>query len=96
MNYKIVIIEEAKIDYKKTLLWYKNINPKLAVRFNNSFKESITIIKKDSLLFQIKYDQIRVVFLKTFPYVIHYSIYENCIVIKSIFHTSRDSELNLF
>lgn len=96
MNYKIVIIEEAKIDYRKSLLWYKNIHPKLAVRFNNSFKESIAIIKKDPLLFQIKYDKIRVVFLKTFPYSIHYSIYENCIVIKSIFHTSRDSELNLF
>lgn len=96
MNYKIVIIEEAKIDYRKSLLWYKNIHPKLAVRFNNSFKESIAIIKKDPLLFQIKYDKIRVLFLKTFPYAIHYSIYEDCIVIKSIFHTSRDSELNLF
>lgn len=96
MNYKIVIIEEAKTDYRKSLLWYKNIHPKLAVRFNNSFKESITIIKKDPSLFQIKYDKIRVIFLKTFPYAIHYSIYEDCIVIKSIFHTSRDSELNLF
>ncbi len=96
MNYKIVIIEEAKIDYRKSFLWYKNIHPKLAVRFNNSFKESIAIIKKDPLLFQIKYDKIRILFLKTFPYAIHYSIYEDCIVIKSIFHTSRDSELNLF
>jgi hypothetical protein len=96
MSYKIVIIEEAKTDYRKSLLWYKNIHLKLAVRFNNSFKESIAIIKKDPLLFQIKYDEIRVIFLKTFPYAIHYSIYEDCIVIKSIFHTSRDSELNLF
>jgi len=96
MNYKIVIVEEAKIDYRKSLHWYKNIHPKLAVRFNNSFKESIAIIKNDPLLFQIKYDKIRIVFLKTFPYSIHYSIYGDCIVIKSIFHTSRNSELNLF
>ncbi|SNR35375.1 hypothetical protein [Flavobacterium sp. ov086] len=96
MIYKIVIVEEAKIDYKKSLLYYKNIHPKLAIRFNDSFKKSLAIIKKDPLLFQIKYDTIRIIFFKTFPYAIHYSIYENCIVIKSIFHTSRNSELNLF
>ncbi|OXA70257.1 hypothetical protein B0A67_16580 [Flavobacterium aquidurense] len=96
MIYKVVIIEEAKVDYKKSLLWYKGIHPKLAVRFNDSFKRSIAIIKKDPLLFQIRYDNIRILLLKTFPYAIHYSIYENCIVIKSIFHTSRDSELNVF
>jgi hypothetical protein len=95
MNYKILIIEEAKMDFKKSLLFYKDIHPKLAVRFNDSFKKSILIIKKNPLLFQIRYDNIRIIFLKSFPYALHYAIYENCIVIKSIFHTSRDSELNL-
>ena len=46
MSYNIVIIEEAKIDYKESLLWYKDINSKLAIRFNDSFKRSITILKK--------------------------------------------------
>jgi hypothetical protein len=96
MNYKILIIDEAKADYKKSLLWYKEKHPKLAIRFNDSFKRSLAILKKDPLLFQIRYDNIRLIFLKTFPYAIHYSIYENCVVIKSIFHTSRDSELNIF
>lgn len=96
MIYKVVIIEEAKLDYKKSSLYYKNIHPKLAVRFNNSFKKSLAIIKQNPILFQIRYDNIRIVFLKSFPYALHYSIYENCIVIKSIFHTSRNSELNLF
>ena len=96
MIYKIVIIEEAEIDYKKSLLWYKDIHPKLAIKFNDSFQKSIAILKKDPLSIQIRYDNIRIIFLKTFPYAIHYSIYENCVVIKSIFHTSRDSELNVF
>ncbi len=96
MIYKIVIIEEARIDYKKSLLWYKDIHPKLAIKFNDSFQKSIAILKKDPLSIQIRYDNIRIIFLKTFPYAIHYSIYKNCVVIKSIFHTSRDSELNVF
>ncbi|OHT45250.1 type II toxin-antitoxin system RelE/ParE family toxin [Flavobacterium tructae] len=96
MIYKVVIIEEAKADYKNSLLYYKNIHPKLGNKFNDSFKKSISILKSNPLSFQIRYDNIRIIFLKTFPYAIHYSIYKNSIVIKSIFHTSRDSELNLF
>ncbi|AWK02701.1 type II toxin-antitoxin system RelE/ParE family toxin [Flavobacterium crocinum] len=96
MNYKIVILEKAKLDYKESLFWCKNIHPKLAIRFNDSFKKSIAIIKNNPFLFQVKYDNIRIIFFKTFPYAIHYSIYENSVVIKSIFHTSRNSDLNLF
>ena len=51
MNYKIVIIDEAKIDFKEALLWYKNIDSKLAKRFLLSFKESLVIIKKESISF---------------------------------------------
>ena len=96
MSYKIVILEEAKKDYKESLLFYKNINPKLAIRFNDSFKKSIAFITKNPFQFQIKYDNVRINFFKTFPYAIHYSIYENSVVIKSIFHTSRNSDLNIF
>ena len=39
MNYKIVVVEEAKIDLSQSIDWYKNINPKLAKRFLESFKE---------------------------------------------------------
>lgn len=53
MSYKVVIIEEAKIDLKKSLRSYKDIHPKLAIRFNDSFKKSISILKKNPLLFQI-------------------------------------------
>ena len=46
MNYRIVIIDEAKIDFRESFFWYKNINPKLAKRYHQSFKESLEIIKK--------------------------------------------------
>ena len=53
MNYKIVIIDEAKIDFRESFFWYKNINPKLAKRYQLSFKESLEIIKKNPFHFQI-------------------------------------------
>ena len=96
MNYNVIIVKEAKIDYRKSIFWYKDINPKLATRFNSSFKESLSIIKKNPLLFQIRYDEIRVKIFTSFPYAIHYSVNDNYIVIKLICHTSRDGKLNIF
>jgi hypothetical protein len=94
MNYKIVIIDEAKIDFRESFFWYKNINSKLAKRFHLSFKESLSIIKKNPFHFQIRYSDVRIIMLTTFPYLIHYSIHKNNIVIKAIYHSSRDSKLN--
>lgn len=93
MNYKIVIIEEAKLDFKEAFEWYKNIQPKLGERYKTSFKESLKIIKSNPLLFQIRYNDSRVALIENFPYTIHFNIYDNTIVIKAIFHTSRNTEI---
>ncbi|WP_291097615.1 MULTISPECIES: type II toxin-antitoxin system RelE/ParE family toxin [unclassified Flavobacterium] len=95
MNYKIVIIDEAKVDFRESLFWYKSVDPKLAKRFHLSFKESLAIIKKNPFHFQNRYDEVRIIMLTTFPYLIHYTINKNVIVIKAIYHSSRDSRLNI-
>jgi hypothetical protein len=94
MNYKILIVDEAKNDFRKAQTWYKNIDSKLAGRFLLSFKKSLLDIKKNPLQFQIRYDDIRITMLSTFPYLIHYSIHKDIIVIQAIYHSSRDSKLN--
>jgi plasmid stabilization system protein ParE len=96
MSYKIIIINEAKIDFKESINWYKDINTKLAIRFIASFKESLSKIKNDPFHFQIRYDDVRICMLTTFPYLIHFTVNENTIIIKAIFHSSRDSKLNVF
>ena len=84
-----------KLIFRESLLWYKNIDSKLAKRFHLSFKEGLTIIKKNPFHFQTRYDDVRIIMLTTFPYLIHYSISKNRIVIKAIYHSSRDSKLNI-
>ena len=94
MNFKILILEEAKSDVRESIAWYKNINPMLSKRFVNSFNNSVKQIKENPFRFQIRYDEIRVVLLKTFPYLIHFSIDNEIIVIKAVLHTSRNSKIN--
>jgi hypothetical protein len=96
MNYKIVILDEAKIDFRESLFWYKNVDSKLAQRFLLSFKESLILIQNNPFNFQIRYDDVRIFLLTSFPYLIHYTIYKNKIVIKAIYHSSRDSKLNIY
>lgn len=96
MSYKIVIVDEAKLDFKEALNYYKDINPKLSRRFHQSFQESLKIIKEKPESFQIRFENVRIKVFKTFPYLIHFTIYENLIVIKAILHSSRNSKLNRF
>jgi plasmid stabilization system protein ParE len=93
VKYKIVILEEAKLDFKETFEWYNSIQPKLGERYKNAVKESFKIMKSNPLLFQIRYDDTRIILIENFPYLIHYTIYGNKIVIKAIFHTSRNTEI---
>lgn len=94
MKYKFLILNEAKIDFKEAFNWYKDINIELAISFLSSFKDVIKIIKTNPELFQIRYDNSRVKLLKGFPYLIHYKIIDNLIIVYLICHTSRDNNLN--
>ena len=96
MSYKVVIIKEAKLDFREALNYYKDINPKLSKRFIQSFKESLKIIKEKPELFQVRFDDVRIKIFKIFPYLIHYTIYKDLIVIKAILHSSRNSKFNRF
>ncbi|MFK7114261.1 type II toxin-antitoxin system RelE/ParE family toxin [Flavobacterium oreochromis] len=96
MNYKIIILNEAKTDFRESYIWYKEISPKLAKRFQNSFKKSVSVLSINPLHFQIRYDDVRVIMLTAFPYLIHYSINNDKIIIKAIYHSSRNSELGIF
>ena len=93
MNYNLIVLTEAKIDIVENYSWYKNINTSLAKRFLNSVKSSIKSIKSNPYQFQIRYDKTRVDLIETFPFLIHFDIQENDIIIKAIFHTSRDSSI---
>jgi plasmid stabilization system protein ParE len=96
MIYKKILLPHANQDIIEINIHYKLINLVLVKRFNTNLKQELKIISKNPLLFQIRYDNFRVVKIKDFPFLIHYEIVENNVVIDAIYHTSRDSKLNLF
>jgi len=93
MSYKLIILPYAKLDIKEAALWYNKKQIGLGKRFLDSITTEIAIIKKNPLVYEVRYDNVHTALLATFPYLIHFSIYENVIVIKAVYHTSRNSEI---
>ena len=60
--------------------------------FENSISRSISDLKLNPLAFQVRYKDVRILFLKNFPIGIHYIVNGNKVLVIAVFHTSMDSE----
>jgi len=92
MSYNLIILPHAVQDIREINFSYKSLNKKLAERFNEALKKEIQIIKKNPMIFQIRYDDFRVCKVEKFPYLIHYEINDKLIIINAVYHTSRDAK----
>lgn len=89
MKYEVVIVEDARRDIFTAHAWYLEQSIKAADSFAKSVSSSIQRIAKNPYQTQIRYGQIRIAFLKRFPFGIHYTVEEKSIMILAVFHTSR-------
>jgi len=89
MNYRIKVETNAETDLLEAFLWFEEIQEGLGIRFENDFRDAISLLIRNPYNYQIRYDNTRIVFLKIFPFGIHYRILGNQVQVASVFHTSR-------
>ena len=77
MKYNVVYIALAKEDLRKAITYYKNISPKLAKEFITRIAEGKNYILLNPKGDDIMYKEIRMHYIKQFPYHIHYKILED-------------------
>ncbi len=94
MEIKIIYSHFVKQDLREINDWYREIDKKLWNNFIKEFRSKINFIKENPLSLELKYDDNRIIFLKKFPYGIHYfyNKEENLVEIYSVFHTSKNPE----
>lgn len=94
MEIKIIYSHFVKQDLREINDWYREIDKKLWNNFIKEFRSKINFIKENPLSLELKYDDNRIIFLKKFPYGIHYfyNKEENLLEIYSVFHTSKNPE----
>lgn len=85
---------EAFNDIQDAVDYYKTINHKLALRFFSTLNKQFLTIQKNHSSFAIRYDTIRCLPFKKFPYMIHYSVLtdEKTVTIKAVFCTHQNPE----
>ena len=92
MPYKVIISEEARLDYGNVTEEYFSINKKLGSRFISQLRKAQKYVTKNPYQFQIRYDHVRICFVKIFPFGVHYIVEGNSIIILALLHVADDPE----
>ncbi len=92
MSYSFVNKPAVKTDIIEATDYYKKINSELAKQFLFRIREAKAYIARSPFGFQTKYNQVRTLLLKQFPYHIHYLIDDTkqLIVILAITHAYKN------
>jgi plasmid stabilization system protein ParE len=93
-KFTLNIEPEVYNEIQNAVDYYKAINPNLAKRFFKTIDKQFSILQKNHSSFAIRYDNIRCLPLKKFPYMIHYSVLtdEKTVSIKAVFCTYQNPE----
>ena len=94
MIYSFVNRPAVKVDIINAANYYKNISPELAKQFLFRVREAKTFIARTPLGFQIKYNNVRTLLLKQFPYHIHYLIDDSQkqIIVLAVIHAYKNPQ----
>ena len=94
MKFKKLVSDSVKENLKEASFWYNLKQKGLGKTFLFEVDLTVNYICENPLLFQIRYDTIRIAFLENFPYGVHYEYIagQNQINIYAIFHTSKSQE----
>lgn len=92
MTFHLIISDGAQQDISDIFNWYTQKSIVVAENFENEISELIDSIEDNPFKIQVKYQQIRVAFLKKFPHGIHFTIKDDSITIIAVFHTSRNPQ----
>lgn len=95
MNYKLIIDDKAILEIQKSYDYYELISIELGDRFLKTIWYYLEKIQNNPKHFQIKFNKTREAFIKDFPFVIIYEVFEDEIIVYSVFHTSRNPSKKL-
>lgn len=93
MIYTLTVAHRANIHLIKAVNWCIDQEKKgLEVKFIKAVDSAITYIQKNPLKSQVRYKDVRIRFLRTPKFGVHYVIQYKHIYVIGIFHTNHDSE----
>jgi len=94
-KYKVVIAPRAIEEVQSAIDYYNSKQKGLGKRFLVEFKYTVSKIKRNPF-YQIRYDDVRCLLVRGFPYMTHFSVEDNGhkVYVHAVIHTSLDPESN--
>ncbi|MBB6502033.1 type II toxin-antitoxin system RelE/ParE family toxin [Pedobacter cryoconitis] len=92
-SYKIKVFPEALDDIQKATDWYNEQSYGLGTRFQKQVVQQINKLNKTAEVYTVRYSNVRCMVIKKFPFMIHFLIEDEIVVIFAIFHTSRNPKI---
>jgi hypothetical protein len=89
MKREILVRAEARIDLLETKEYYDKISDDITTRFFSEFLETLSFIKSEPKLYQIRYRDIRIAPMHQFPFGIHYIEKGDQVIVLRVLHTKR-------
>lgn len=84
------------LDIQKAVDFYaeQTQSHELGQRFVNNAEDALSKLKQSALHYQVRYDDIRLLPIPSFPYRAHYRVDEenNTVFVEAIFHTKENPE----
>lgn len=92
MGFKLIYADEVYDDLQKNIKWYNEKQSGLGSRFFKAVKEQFPRIKKYPYGIAVRYEEVRCVKVKGFPYMIHFKVFPdiNTVKVIAVFSTDRD------
>lgn len=90
ITFVLEISDDAVLDIQNAYVWYKAIHPELAANFEEQLDKEIQRVIKNPNSYSDKYKKVKVVYLKKFPFGIHYLMNVEQITMIGLFHTSQN------
>ncbi len=94
-KYTVKVFPDALLDIQEITDWYNEKLPGLGKRFQNIAIKQINSLKKDPQIYAIRYNEIRCILIKDFPYMAHFFINneKNRVEVLAVISTDRDPNI---
>ncbi len=94
MAYTVSIDPRAIQDLQKAIHYYEKQQRGLGEKFERAVSKHLATLQKNPF-FQIRYDNVRCLPLKKYPYMIHFTVDEKNeeVIVRAAFNTARDPEI---
>jgi toxin ParE1/3/4 len=90
MNNAIQFHPRTPHDIADAIAWYEEISPILGNRFRAALREAFAKIGSHPLTYAVAFDDVRIVRVSRFPFLVQYKMRSDTPLVLGIFHSASD------